>query len=305
MSDLEKKKQKAKKEKVPTLATKKKQNVNKKTKKKKPSIPKVKKSLETDAVASDDIDTLEFDRPKFSSAKEKAARLEAALATDDDYYIDANLDIKHADLAAPHRAPYSKLRDLVLNGSEADVEDVVGILTEASETCETAFRKVTSNSRYSDLADLYEQTRLDVENALANYKVPTLDKKNKYISKLDLIKALNDLASNAPGLGPHSGTNAPVSDRLHLHLTDLQDEPVTPRGKAANKGFPYEPVATVTDTSGETKIVSVTGAHHSLQPGQYVPYNEDVSVKTRVLRGALFVDESGTVHKPIKPKDDQ
>ncbi|WP_211824045.1 hypothetical protein [Kistimonas asteriae] len=273
----------------------------KKKNKKKKTITQLKESLVSGLVAQNDIPTLEFERPNFKSMKEYAARLEAVLATGDESYLTAKLDIKHEDLAAPHRAPYSKLRDLVLFGTKAEVENVVDLLTSASIRCENAFRNVTSDDRYTELADLYQATRIEVEQALSDYKTPTLNVLDKYSSKLDLIKALNNLASNAPGLGPHSGTNAPVSDRLHLHLTDLPNEPVTPRGNAANKGFSYEPVATVTDSSGDRKVVSVTGAHHSLQPGQHVPHYKDVSVKPGILRGALFVDHMGTVYKPKNP----
>ena len=243
----------------------------------------------------------DFERPPFSAAKERAARLEAALATQNDHYLTANLDINHEDLAAPHRAPYARLRDTVLTGTAAEVEDVVDRLTAASRQCEAAFRSVNSDSRYTDLANLYDQTRVDVENALSNYKVHTLNPISKFVAKLELIKALNNLASNAPGLGPHSGTNAPVSDKLHLHLTDLPQEPVTPRGKAANSAFPLEDVATVTDTLGNRKIVSVTGTHHNFQPLQTVPYFKDVSVKPGILRGALYVDSMGDVYRPRNP----
>jgi hypothetical protein len=262
------------------------------------SLAKLVKSLK----AGSALTSADFDRPHFNAIKERAARLEAALATQNDHYLKANLDINNEDLAAPHRAPYARLRDTVLDGTSAKVEDVVGQLAAVSMLCEDAFRLVKSDSRFGDLADLYKKTRVDVEKALYNYNVHTLKPGAKFADKLELIRALNNLASNAPGLGPHSGTNALVSDRLHLHLTDLQEEPVTPRGKAANSVFPSEPVATVADKSGDRKIVSVTGAHHSLQPGQTVPHFHDISVKPGILRGALYVDQMKVVYRPRNPK---
>lgn len=241
-----------------------------------------------------------FERPSFSTAKEKAARLEAGLATADDW-MKVNLSVK--DLAAPHRAPYSKIRDLILNGSTGDVDKLCSSLVMASVHCENAFKTIkdpTVKDKYIELAGLYSSTRNEVENAYKEYKEASLNPIKKAISKLQLIKALNNLASNAPGLGPHSTTNAIVSDRLHLHPTDLTAEPMTPRSRGAALAFPSEPIATTLSLKPDRQVVSVTGAEHSLAAIGTHTF-EDVKVGTNIFRGALFVDMSGRVFKPKNP----
>ena len=242
--------------------------------------------------------TPDFERPPFNDKKEKAARLEAALATQNDDYLSNRLDV--LDLAAPHRAPYSWLRDRVMKGSDAEIDDLVTKLTDASEHYEKGFQNVTTDSRYKTLAKFYEETRLDVEAKLAKYKVATLAQFLKLAAKLELIQALNNLASNAPGLGPHSGTNQPVSDKLHLHPSGDQGGFYTPRSEAAKEAFPGRVMGT-TIVANKRQIVSPTGAHHDPPPSNPGQAYQDVVVKSTVLRAALYVDPNHVVFRPKNP----
>lgn len=241
---------------------------------------------------------VDFSRPSFSLKKKEAARLEASLATGDNTLMDADLSTR--DLAAPHRAPYSKLKDLVLNGNKAEVNTLCMNLTKASSHCETAFRKINNpylKEKFIRLANLYESTRKNVETALVYYNNSTLSPNSS--AKRQLITALNNLASNAPGLGPQSTTNAIVSDRRHLHPTDKLDEPMTPRSNAASFSFPSIPIATTSTQGLSHQVVSVTGARHSLALGSN--NFEDVNVGSAVVRGALFVDSDYMVYRPKNP----
>lgn len=266
---------------------------------KKMSLPRLIKSLKGPLVKVNGHE-LTFERPSFSKEKNEAARLEAELATGDTTLADANLTTR--DLAAPHRAPYSKLRDLVFKGSQKEVNTLCLKLTWASYHYEQAFRKISKSSskeKFIRLADLYESTRGDLDKALENYNKPTISSNNKAIAKLELTKALNNLASNAPGLGPHSTTNAIVSDRLHVHPTDRIAEPLTPRSEAASLSLKSVPVATSSTPSLSNQVVSVTGAKHTLALGS--SNVEDVKVGSTVFRGALYVDGGGNVYRPKNP----
>lgn len=264
---------------------------NKKKHSSKPSIAKLLEQLKSDTLFAAAANS--FERPSFSTRKVEASRLEATLSTGVNY-MKANL--AKEDLAAPHRAPYSNMRDKILYGLTVEVRHLVTELKRASETYEKAFRAIKSDTvNYGRLAELYEQTRIDMENAFSGYLTQTLSDKKKASAKLELILAINNLASNAPGLGPHSTTNAPVSNRTHLHPTGLPQEPLTPRGSAAGSALPEVAVATTT-LNGQQHTVSVTGDVH---PGTFSSLNEDVKVKERIFRGALRVDSYGRVFRPV------
>jgi len=201
-------------------------------------------------------------RPDFSGIKSEASRLEATLATGDTDIMAANL--RAHDLAAPHRAPYAAFRDTVFYGTEDDVERVVEALGEGSvEYEDTVFPALRSRLADADdvrrldrLTEIYTVTRHAVNDAYEDYRdlSDTLGRaRGKYIisdltkkltaAKVTLVRALNNLASNAPGLGPHKTMNQPVSDLHHLNTTGDPDEPLTPRSKAAVKALPRYPFA--------------------------------------------------------------
>ncbi len=225
----------------------------------------------------------DIDRPKFSTAKQKAARLEATLATGKNY-MKANL--VDEDLAQPHRAPYSKIRDLIYDGSPADVTSSVTTLFNASLKTEHALKGVSKDkyaSSYTELADLYKDTREIAERRHSEY-IARRNEKNK--KKLTI--AVNNLASNAPGLGPHSGINQPVSDRLHLHPTGIPSEPLTPRSQAAVDAFPDIAIATI--DSGRN-IISVTGDLSYSNPFSRGMATKDINVNrsTGIVEGSLII----------------
>jgi hypothetical protein len=224
-------------------------------------------------------------RPNFSLIKQDASRLEATLSTDIDY---SKANLSAADLAAPHRAPYSKLRDLIFNSDVRTVENALGELINASITYEDAFKRVTLDPRYNKLGGYYESTRKDLESKLTAYlNGPT------EALKQDLVIAANNLASNAPGLGPHSTANLPVSDRLHLHPVDEPLEPLTPRSKAAFTAFgKVTPVATAAGM-----LVSATGDRSTSTPSFITLAHEVGGSGAAIRRGALRVD-GGKVYKP-------
>ncbi len=271
--------------------------------KKKMSIGSLLKNLQANSVQI----TQGFARPPFSKAKQTAARLEATLATGIDY---SNRDLTQDDLAAPHRAPYARIRDVITSQPEPAVTQMVQTLCGASSHCEAAFKTIgnsssSSASSYQQLAKLYESTRKSVESKLTTYQHALQSTNPNPLSiirsKLSLIQAVNNLASNAPGLGPHSTANAIVSDRLHPHPTDNPNEPQTPRTVAALGAFPSEPVATTTQNQqAGRQVVSVTGAGHTLALGSKTV--ENINVGDRVLRGALFVDHKGNVFRPKNPQ---
>lgn len=237
-------------------------------------------------------------RPGFNTAKKKAARLEATLAIDSDYTDKKiKLNAPDQDLAAPHRAPYSAIRNQVLSGRKEDVNKTIGLLTAASEKYEDAFKKVDSLNpkahQYYELAGLYEETRLGVNDAHKNYKSDPFDQRFQE----DLVKALNNLASNAPGLGPHNSTNLRVSDRLHLQPTGDADGTLTPRSKAAFDAFPELAIAT-TGVSGE--VVAPSGAFQHAETGRHT-LNPIPNLGDRVFRGSLALDKDLKLLAPNEP----
>jgi hypothetical protein len=155
------------------------------------------------------------DRPSFSDHKRRAAVLEARIATGDATLLSENL--QNLDLASPHRLPFAKLRDFVMAANDRnDVAPLVVDLCAISEHHEHAFRHAAkAEPLLVELADLYEITRRNLETKFADYwdafQKPWFGK-----AKEGLIMALNNLASNAPGLGPHLTANNPASDRKHL-----------------------------------------------------------------------------------------
>jgi hypothetical protein len=233
-----------------------------------------------------------FKRPAFSTIKQRAARLEASLATGKSY---EKANLTTADLAAPHRVPYATLRNSVLSESPASTAAKIGILCDASRYCEAAFRgaaaKNGKNSRdLTALADMYEKTRTDVEAAIQQHNTAK-STRDIIVAKATLIKAVNNLASNAPGLGPHETINARVSNRMHLHPTGDLQEPLTPRSAAGRLAYPNEPVA-VTGVKGSLKnVISVTGAVHTLNDAA-MP-SQTVAIDPKVFRGALWVRRMG------------
>lgn len=240
-----------------------------------------------------------FKRPSFSTLKKKAARLEASLATGKSY---EKVNLKTADLAAPHRVPYATLRNSVLNEPAPSTAAKIGILCDASRYCEAAFRSAAAKKgknagALTELADMYEKTRTDVETAVRQHNSAVQQpntaksKTNVIVAKANLIRAVNNLASNAPGLGPHETINAPVSNRMHLHPTGDSKEPLTPRSTAARLAYPNEPVA-VTGVKGSLKnVISVTGAVHTLNDAA-LP-SQTVAIDPKVFRGALWVRRMG------------
>lgn len=279
-------------------------------KEKKPSIRELGTKLRASTL-SISIDKASFARPDFDQLKTEAARLEAALATQDPAYLTARLDDKDIDLAAPHRAPYAKIRDKVLNDSPAEVEAAAKEMMSASEDYERGFSGVKINEHakyYHHLAGLYKALRENVARALVDYKKPNLSENEQSARKLELIEALNNLASNAPGLGPHSTTNRPVNDRIHVQPTNDSGTPLTPRGAAAIRSFPKAALA----TSGNQKnVVSASGAHYPIgkvfKQGS-PPLLEDVKAKDdRVLRASLWVrrefENGEKTYRVYRPRD--
>lgn len=281
----------------------------------KPTLSQRIKQLEAGTFNPTSLTPTSFDRVPFSSDKQKAARLEAALATQNPSYLNANLDVQ--DLAAPHRLPYAFLKDVLFHGSDQQISSLVQKLTDASAHCEKAFNNVQNDPKKSDyweLARLYKATNQELQTAHIEYTLST-GLKEKAIRRLELIRALNNLASNAPGLGPHSKTNHPVNNRIHLHVTLVSNEPLTPRGAAAltlqglfnqkphQHEFQRTPFATAQD-AGVSKVVSTDGSLHyvpSLQSRQPQPNSEDVPAQPNLFRGCLFVDQNGKVFRPKLP----
>ncbi len=263
---------------------------------KKPSISSLIRAAEAGTLSAMPTS---FERPRFSSTKQKAARLEASLATGLDYTA-TNLDT--ADLAAPHRAPYAALRDLILEGSPKDVGSAMAHLGNASKIYEYGFAKAAKEGgvHATDLTTLqgyYASTRLDMETALNDYKNAASKgslKAQYYGSQLKLIVAVNNLASNAPGLGPHTTTNLLVSDNLHLHPVGGQNE-YSPRSNAALSAFPKHPVAVASVKGSLKQVVSVTGALHSINDGKLPSKVVKVKVnrKLRVVRAVLYMMRNG------------
>jgi hypothetical protein len=235
-----------------------------------------------------------MDRPDFSKIKKDASRLEAKLATNKDY---SKVNLTSKDLAAPHRAPYSKIRDRVFNGnnnkgSQMQLRDMVKSLTDGSKHYEKGFRNIKTDTSYHELADLYEKTRDKVDMAFEKYNK---DPKNQN-KKKTLTRALNNLASNAPGLGPHLTANQPVSDRLHLNVSGDPDGTLTPRSKAASLTFADLEVA-----AAKLKLlVTPSGALQKGKSGSH-GLKEINGLGDRVFRGSLYVNEKSKVYKPRNP----
>ncbi|WP_115719803.1 hypothetical protein [Gallaecimonas mangrovi] len=235
--------------------------------------------------------TNKMKRPSFNSNKKRAARLEASLATGIDY---TSVNLRSADLAAPHRAPYAAIRDMVLNGSRHEIRGIVKPLVRASRRVRHAFKRVSqaSNARdYHRLANMYRVGEMAARRAYRDFR---RDPNNPAVRKA-LVVSLNNLPSNAPGLGPHNTTNNPVSDRLHLHPTEQLNEPLSPRSRAARRAFPQEEVATT--SSGH--LVSVTGSTSAPFPAISNPQSTvNIPSNAPQLRGSLFVTRAGEVMKP-------
>lgn len=223
---------------------------------------------------------------------------EAFLATGENL---AGHKLQINDLAAPHRAPFAALRDIVLSKSpnvKDQVKSLVDNLCKASIHYETGFNNLNKDE-YTHLASLYARTRKKLVEAHENYKESTLDPKKFEIAKLKLIVALNNLSSNAPGLGPHQTANVHVSDNLHLQL-DADNGKLTPRSFQAKKSFSEKDFAVALAANGKKKMLSpdsflrsyntISGSHKVVNAG------------TRVFRGSLFVDENYKVYKPIDHK---
>jgi hypothetical protein len=220
--------------------------------------------------------------------------LEYKLATG----VDAHPKVE--DLAAPHRAPYASLRDRILNKPIAAVEASVKQLAKGSEIYENALNNVTadkSKNDYHKLSSFYGKTREMMEERLAELKS---DPQNE-VKRRSLVKAVNNLASNAPGYGPHQTVNNPVSNRLHLNLAikvrsvqTATNEPLTPRSNAARASLPGIKTAT---TNNKTSLVHSTGETTSVPHSISSSDREDVNVRNTVVRGSLAV-KNGILYKP-------
>ncbi len=267
---------------------------------KKPSINSLIRAAEAGTLS---VMPTSFERPRFSSAKQKAARLEASLATGLDY-THTNLDT--ADLAAPHRAPYAALRDTVLLDAPKRVGSVMRLLGNASKIYEDGFAKAAKKGgvHATDLTTLqgyYVSTRVGMETALNDYENASKGSlKAQFRSKLKLIVAVNNLASNAPGLGPHATANLVVSDNLHLRPVDRPNEPYSPRSHAALLAFPNCPAAVASVKGSLKQVVSVTGALHSVNDGKLL--SKVVKHKPTVVSAVLYVTPNGhQLYRPKKP----
>ncbi|MDD4915467.1 MAG: hypothetical protein PHW13_10595 [Methylococcales bacterium] len=260
-------------------------------KKLKPIAQKTNHTLKLKAPKTEEtVKKVKLKRPGFNTNKKQASILEASLATGSDL---SRVNLQEADLAAPHRGAYSQLRDLILEGSPDKVEEDIQALLKASIHYEKGLKKVSLNpekAKYHKLADLFKEGRVQVEEELHKFKQ---DPANPAV-KESLIKATNNLPSNAGGLGPHSSCNLIASDRTHMHYTHNPKQPFTPRSNAARKVFSNVPVAT---TDAGKKGVSITGQTPPVKfPGTIA--TSDVNVGSTVFRGALFVNEAGQVFKP-------
>jgi|GEM_PF-6268920 len=239
-------------------------------------------------------------RRGFSDKKSEAARLEATLATGIDH---SKFDLSKKDKAPPHRAPYSKLRDLVFDSKITPElkKEAIEEFTKASIIYEEAFERTakrTGDERYNRLATIYRETRLDVENALREY----MNNPDSTVNKESLVYKINNLASNAPGLGPHNTTNNPVRNRLHVNPeTEGYSEPLTPRSRAAVRVFgDIVPVATTEDGS---RVVSVTGALVSTFPSNFFSLKKDVKAKSVTPYRATLNVRDGKVYRPKGDSD--
>lgn len=266
---------------------------------KKPSITSLIKAAEAGKVSTAPQG---FKRPHFSSAKQEAARLEATLATGVSY-MRTNLDT--ADLAAPHRAPYSALRDTILSDSPQRVRAVMTLLGDASKVYEAGFAKAAKPGaqhvkEFSKLQGLYASTRENMEAALKDYETSSKGSPAaRFKFKLKLVVAVNNLASNAPGLGPHTTANLVVSDNLHLCPVNRQNEPYSPRSQAARLAYPQLRVAVASAKGSLKQVISVSGALHSVNDGK-MPFKV-VNHKSTAFYGALYVSPTG--NNVLRPKN--
>ncbi|MCB1214484.1 MAG: RHS repeat-associated core domain-containing protein [Deltaproteobacteria bacterium] len=207
-------------------------------------------------------------RPNFNEGKKKAAAIEYILASQQKTSQQAtkkttkqevkkkitqlisSVNPGRKDLAAPHRFPYSLIRDIVASASRGNgtnsnsVDTLYTHLSRASQKAEAFFetkknaailaKNLESQSLYDALIEKYSQSRETLKTAYDEYKLSPADK-----SATHLVVAFNNLASNAPGYGPHTTCNLPVSDSLHLNVEDSPDSmgkyPLTPRSKRALK----------------------------------------------------------------------
>lgn len=257
-----------------------------------------KKSLKKQKAQKGDVEVGKMSKRSFSPMKRKAARLEYKLATG--YYPDT----ENEDLAAPHRAPYASLRDRILVRPLKAVKVSVLHLAQGSLIYETALAKVQDDpdsEDYHKLGSYYEKTRktmLKKLNDLAND--PTSITKRK-----SLVKAVNNLASNAPGYGPHNTTNNPVSNRLHLAKgikvsADPNEfvEPLTPRSGAGRASLPGIKVAT---TNKKSLMVNPSGEVTPADNSISMDDREDVNVGNVIVRGSLAV-KKGSIYRPTGKK---
>ncbi|WP_417359359.1 hypothetical protein [Gallaecimonas pentaromativorans] len=230
-------------------------------------------------------------RPGFNSNKQHAARLEATLATGHDY---SKTNLRTADLAAPHRAPYAEIRDLILTGNRHQIRKAVRPMIKASRHVRRALAKVSLAANASDYRRLSTMYRKGERGVRKSYKAFKANPGDTALRRA-LVVSLNNLPSNAPGLGPHNTVNNPVSDRLHLQPTGQLTEPLSPRSDAARRAFPQVGVAST--SSGN--VVSVTGATHAPFPTIVNPQSQ-VTIPTHApqVRGSLWVTQGGDVMQP-------
>lgn len=249
-----------------------------------------KKKLKTEYFLPND-----FKRPNFSSLKRGAAKLEAEIALNKS--LEKKYNLAEHDLAAPHRIPYSYLRDLVSSDNPQkktpdDFLQKIKSMFNASKTYEKALSNVKNvkvAQKCTTLAGLYKQTRENAEKAFNSYEKDKSNANPQTLKKLKetLVKSLNNLASNAPGLGPHTTTNLPVLDRGHLNPTGDSEEPLTPRG-AVIKNFPDLKVATKKGEDGQEYIVNPRGGFDLLSSNMGIAKTEEVKAQqVTEFRGSL------------------
>lgn len=225
-------------------------------------------------------------RPGFSAKKKRASIIEASLATGKPA---STLKPGKLDLAQPHRLPYTELRRIVFNSPNPTKRrtDIKKLLN-ASKEYEELFEKESlrtdkgisdeRKSQFGRLKELYKKTREDVEDALRQF-----EGKKCFSNAYRLLKALNNLASNAPGLGPHREVNLPTLDRLHV-MPQSEDEPeiLTPRSRAAVEvSANSQRIATAVSKNQES-ILAPSGALFPLRRKRKNPLKRATEV---VLRG--------------------
>ena len=216
-------------------------------------------------------------RPSFNTNTKKASKIEHELETGQ---TPGNL--KKANLAAPHRLPYAAIDSLVTAVENKHIsvqqfgDKVVTPLVNASETTRKAIetgglptQTPKKKKQRVDLSDRYKTGEEKVHEAFNTYR-----KSPGAVNANELRKALNNLPSNAPSLGPQNPWNDSVNQALHLNV---RDGTITPRSEAALE-IALDPVL-----QGH---MGVAGSVALTTKGDYIPTPEGQAVKLTGLRKA-------------------